>query len=209
MTNGGWELLPLRARDLFGVRLGARELDLLRRYVDRLASWSYRMNLMSAADRDHVVDRHVLDSLSLVGFLEGVRRVADFGAGAGFPGIPVAVVLSGTEVHLVEARRKRCTFLRHVARMLALQNVQVWEGRGERWTPNRPLEAVVGRGIRTDQLAALARRVLAPGGKLLVMRKRGGPESEVVGFTETETLGYRLPGGEDHEVAVYDPACFT
>jgi 16S rRNA (guanine527-N7)-methyltransferase len=161
------------------------------------------MNLLSKSDVHRIVDRHLLDSLSPVAFLGRCARVADFGAGAGFPGVPVAILAPEIQVHLVEARRKRCTFLRHVARTLGLSNVQVWEQRGEDWAPDRSLDATIGRALRPDLLAELSRRVLAPGGKLLIMGKRKTRRQLIDGFVELAKLDYRLPGGEEHEVVLY------
>lgn len=203
MSKGAWELLPARALDMFGLRLSPRELDLFRRYVDELVSWSPRMNLVSRSDVHRVVDRHLLDSLSPIAFLRRCAGMADFGAGAGFPGIPVAIVVPEMRVHLVEARRKRCTFLRHVARTLGLSNVQIWEQRGEDWTPDRPLDAAIGRALRPELLAELSRRVLAPRGKLLTMGKQKAHRQLIGGFVESAKLDYRLPGGEEHEVVLY------
>lgn len=203
MTRGAWEHLPARALDLFGLRLSSRELELFRRYVDELVSWSPRMNLLSRSDVHRIIDRHLLDSLSPVAFLGTCTQVADFGAGAGFPGVPLAIVAPAMQVHLVEARRKRCTFLRHVARTLGLSNIQVWEQRGEDWAPDRSLDATIGRALRPALLAELSRRVLAPGDKLLTMGKRKARRELIGGFVEVAKLDYRLPGGEEHEVVLY------
>jgi 16S rRNA (guanine527-N7)-methyltransferase len=204
MTKSAWQRLPAQALDLFELQLRARELDLFRRYLDELATWSVRVNLLASSSEEKIIERHLLDSLAGVRFLRGSQDVADFGAGAGFPGIPLAVAVAGVRVHLIESRRKRCSFLRHVVRTLRLENVRVWEQRGEEWTPDEAIDSAIGRGLRADVLAALSRRVLAPRGRLLVMRKQEVPEAWLDGFAEFTRLGYRLPGGERHEVAVFE-----
>ena len=204
MTKSAWQRLPAQALDLFQLQLRVRELDLFQRYLDELASWSARVNLLAACSEQEVIERHLLDSLAGIRFLHGRQGVADFGAGAGFPGIPIAVVVAGTRIHLIESRRKRCSFLRHVVRTLRLENVRVWEQRGEEWTPDGAIDAAIGRGLRADVLAALSRRILTPRGRLLVMRKQEAREAWLDGFTESTRLEYRLPGGEGHEVAVFD-----
>jgi 16S rRNA (guanine527-N7)-methyltransferase len=203
MTEGAWKLLPARALDMFGLRLSPGSVDLFRRYADELNSWAARMNLMSTSDLRRVVDRHILDSLSVVAPLKHCAEVVDFGAGAGFPGIPVAVVAPEMRMHLVESRRKRCTFLRHVARILGLANVRVWQERGEVWDPGRSMDAAVGRGLRTDLLVELSRRILAPAGQLLIMKKRKSSRPFVDAFTHSGSIEYSLPCGEEHEVAIY------
>jgi len=204
MSGSAWHRLPAHALDLFGLRLRPHELDLFRRYLSELASWSSRVNLLGACSEEEVIEHHLLDSLAAVRFLRGGEGVANFGAGAGFPGIPIAIVAPGSRVHLVESRRKRCSFLRHVVRTIRIENVRIWEQRGEGWAPDESIEVAIGRGLRADVLAALSRRVLMPGGKLLVMRKQGSRGFSLEGFVESASFRYRLPGGETHEVGVFD-----
>ena len=204
MTKSTWRHLPAQALDLFELQLRARELDLFQRYLGELAAWSARVNLLAACSEKEVIERHLLDSLAGVRFLRGSQGVADFGAGAGFPGIPIAVVAAGTRIHLIESRRKRCSFLRHVVRTLRLDNVRVWEQRGEEWAPDEAIDVAIGRGLRADVLAVLSRRILTPRGRLLVMRKQEAREVRLDGFAESTRLGYRLPGGEKHEIAAFD-----
>jgi 16S rRNA (guanine527-N7)-methyltransferase len=196
--------LPAHALDLFGLQLRRRELELFRRYLAELASWSARVNLLAACSEQEMIERHLLDSLAATRCLRGGEAVADFGAGAGFPGIPIAIVEPRIRIHLIESRRKRCSFLRHVVRTLRIANVRVWEERGENWAPEEPIGVTIGRGLRPEVLAALSRRVLAPEGKLLIMRKQGPRGTSLAGFAESECLSYRLPGGERHELGVFE-----
>ncbi|MGH7898752.1 MAG: 16S rRNA (guanine(527)-N(7))-methyltransferase RsmG, partial [Candidatus Binatia bacterium] len=159
-------------------------------------------NLISAASRQEIVDRHLLDSLAVLPLLGSARALADFGSGAGFPGLPLAVVKPDTDVHLIESRRRRANFLRHTVRTLELRNAFVHEMRAEKWRPEVGIEAALGRGIRVEALAKLARGVLAPSGALLVMSKVG-QHREIAGFVRDRALSYTLPGGERHEVSRY------
>jgi 16S rRNA (guanine527-N7)-methyltransferase len=202
MAQVAWNHLPDRARELFGIELNRVEREQLGQYVDLVWVWSKRANLISVCSRDEIVDRHVLDSIALFSFVREAAVVADFGSGAGFPGVPLAVLAPTTRFHLVESRRKRATFLRHVSRTLGLSNVEVYEGRGEEWTPDGPIDLTIGRAIRTDLLAELSLRVLASNGCLLVMRKRADRELRVGGFRYVDRVSYDLPGGERHEVVV-------
>jgi len=195
--------LPTHARELFGIELKSGELARFEKYLHLVEAWSSRMSLVSTSSRRHLVDRHLLDSLAPLRFVREAREAVDFGSGAGFPAIPLAVLAPGTRFHLVEARQKRATFLRHVTRALELANVRVWEGRGESWAPDQEMEVALGRAIRPDALADLGARVLAPAGLLVVMRKQRTKEPPPQGFTEAGRLAYRLPRGEQHEVAVF------
>jgi 16S rRNA (guanine527-N7)-methyltransferase len=202
MAQRAWDGLSELAHQLFGVDLNQVEREQFVRYLDLLWLWSRRTNLISARSPTEIVDRHVLDSIAPLRFVRQAAAVADFGSGAGFPAVPLAILAPATRFYLVESRRRRATFLRHAARMLGLGNVQIFEGRGEEWRPNEAVDLTIGRAIRTDLLAELSLPVLSSAGHLIVMRKRSACELRVGGFRETERVPYDLPGGEKHEIVV-------
>ena len=102
----------------------ANQLDSYTRLIRR---WSARMNLISAGDQQHLIEKHVRPSLALRPMVRTVPRstIWDVGSGAGFPGVPLAITLSESSFVLVESRRRRASFLREVVRQLELQRVQV------------------------------------------------------------------------------------
>jgi 16S rRNA (guanine527-N7)-methyltransferase len=92
----------------------------LETYVDVLLDWSQRQNLIGPSTIPTIWTRHVADSLQLLDLAPTAKVWADFGAGAGFPGIPVACTLAGQEgaaVHLVESIGKKANFLREAVRV--------------------------------------------------------------------------------------------
>jgi 16S rRNA (guanine527-N7)-methyltransferase len=92
----------------------------LETYVDVLLDWSQRQNLIGPSTIPTIWTRHVADSLQLIDLAPTAKVWADFGAGAGFPGIPIACVLAGQEgaaVHLVESIGKKANFLREAVRV--------------------------------------------------------------------------------------------
>lgn len=85
-------------------------------YADILSAWQARINLVSDASLADVWRRHLLDSAQLIGHIPpSARTLIDFGSGAGFPGLVLAM-LSGLEVTLVESNTRKAAFLREVAR---------------------------------------------------------------------------------------------
>ena len=125
------EALAAGAREL-GVPLDPERTALLCWFLEDLLRWSARMNLTALATPDEIVRVGILDSLTCLKLIPpGSRRVVDIGSGAGFPAIPLAVMLRGAEFTLVEASRKKVTFLRHIVRTLGLGQVRVWHGRAE------------------------------------------------------------------------------
>ncbi len=96
--------------------VSARRFDT---YVELLARWRKVTNLVSEATFANVWMRHLADSAQLLDFAPLARRWVDMGSGAGFPGMVIAILLAdveGAQVHCIESDRRKCAFLREVAR---------------------------------------------------------------------------------------------
>jgi 16S rRNA (guanine527-N7)-methyltransferase len=92
-------------------------LDRLRAYADLLAAWNKKINLVGKSTESDVWHRHMLDSAQLFPLLPpGAQALVDLGAGAGFPGLVLAI-MGVPEVHLVESDQRKCAFLREAARI--------------------------------------------------------------------------------------------
>lgn len=128
------EILTLIEQELaprFG--LSAAQCEQFARYYALLVDWNSRINLTAITEPQAVVEKHFLDSLLLlddVQFKEGDTLI-DVGTGAGFPGIPLAIVCPGLEVTLLDSLRKRVTFLETVCGELELSNVTAAHERAE------------------------------------------------------------------------------
>jgi 16S rRNA (guanine527-N7)-methyltransferase len=104
-----------KARALALINVSRETQTKLEAYVDLLLDWSQRQNLIGPSTIPTIWTRHVADSLQLLDHAPKAKVWADFGAGAGFPGIPIACVLAGEAVavvHLVESIGKKANFLR-------------------------------------------------------------------------------------------------
>lgn len=105
----------------------------LARFQGLLAEWNAVMNLVGPATIATYWNRHAWDSAQLLTFAPEARTWADLGAGAGLPGVVLAILLKdtpGAKVHLVESMAKRCRFLRVAADELALP-VEIHNARAE------------------------------------------------------------------------------
>jgi 16S rRNA (guanine527-N7)-methyltransferase len=114
----------------FRVILTDRQLTSVCDYIDLLLLWNQSVNLTSLDDPLEIVARHFGESMfsgSLLDFQSG--RLADVGAGAGFPGLPLKIAFPGLNVTLLESNTKKCAFLVEVVQRLALENVAVKRGR--------------------------------------------------------------------------------
>ena len=100
-----------------------RAIDRLEAYEQLIRRWNARGNLVSRGDLERLRDRHVLDSLNLLPRWKG--SLADVGSGAGFPGMPLAIVRPEASVTLIERSERKTQFLRQVVIELGLPNVDV------------------------------------------------------------------------------------
>jgi len=146
-------------------------------YSEMVRRWAQKVNLVSQEDLPSFSERHVLPALALRHIIQALphQRLLDVGSGAGLPGIPLAIALPSSEITLIESRRRRANFLRHVVRSLGLANVTVVCDRVEAWTPVHSFDIIMSRAV-TDlaSLALMASHCLHPAGLLLVTT---GPET--------------------------------
>jgi 16S rRNA (guanine527-N7)-methyltransferase len=146
---------------------------------------------------------HVLDSLTGLELpeLRDAERIADVGAGAGFPGLAIAAALPGAHVDLIEATRRKCEFMRSAAERVGIENARVICARAEEWGAARPpdggreeSDAVTARAVgRLSTLAELASPLLRDGGVLVAWKGRRDAEEEAEAAGAEEQLAMR-PG---------------
>lgn len=98
-------------------------IDKLLAYTELLKEWSGTYNLVAPGEREFLLARHILDSVSIARWLQG-DSLLDIGTGAGLPGLPLAIVHPGMQVSLMDGAGKKIRFIRHVVRSLGLSNVQ-------------------------------------------------------------------------------------
>ena len=156
----------------FGLDLDEAQAAKLTAHLDLVDEWGERMNLTAIRERSQQVTKHVLDSLSVAPWLKG-KRVADIGSGAGFPGIPLAIVRPDVHFALVESTGKKCRFLEHVRDTLGLTNVEVVQSRAEAYRPELRFDTVLARAVGpVVDLVKNAGPLVAGGGRLLAMKGR-------------------------------------
>jgi 16S rRNA (guanine527-N7)-methyltransferase len=139
-------------------------------YLDLLLKWNARTNLTAVRDPEEVVRRHFGESLFAAQHIGRPDTLLDFGSGAGFPGLPIALLLPETHVTLAESQNKKATFLREAVRTLQLQNVEVWAARAETMPASRQFHTVALRAVDNMEAALPAARArIAPGGQLAIL----------------------------------------
>jgi 16S rRNA (guanine527-N7)-methyltransferase len=177
-------------------------------YLGLLARWNRTYNLTAIRDPREMVARHLLDSLAMHAFLDGLDTLADLGAGAGLPGIPLAIARPSLQVTLVESNGKKARFMREAVRTLGLTDVRVAESRIEALDEPGQYAAITARALATLPLIVeLGGHLLGPGGQLLAM-KGVYPADEIAalpaGWALQASHTLRVPGleAERHLVVV-------
>lgn len=182
-----------------GVALAAAQLGQFEQYLAELQKWNRKINLTGASTIQDLITKHVLDSLAGLKVLEDLppgTRVADLGAGAGFPGLPIKLARPDLSVTLIEPREKRAAFLTTVGALLALQNLTIVEAALSRAHPRPDLAGrfgcVVMRAVSEPREARLlASPLLAEGGRIVIWVSE--QQGEHLG-REFTIHRYRLPG---------------
>lgn len=181
-----------------GFELSQPQLESFQLYYEELVQWNERVNLTAIKDYEEVQTRHFLDSLTVALFLDDIPcPVLDLGTGAGFPGIPVRILLPNIRLSLLESTAKKAAFLNHLVDRLGLDGVEVVTGRAEQLAHDasyrEQFAVVLSRGVaRLDTLAELALPFCLCGGRL-VAQKKGDIDAEVDAASPViDILGGRL-----------------
>lgn len=161
--------------DALGIGLSPGQTDLLTAHAQALQLWNAKMNLTAITDIRLVAYKHFVDALAAAQFLDRPSRVMDIGSGAGFPAVPMKVLCPDMDVTMVDAVRKKVSFLNHVVRTLKLDNIRAVHARVEGLARDdmhcRIYDAVTARGFADlGKLADLAGPILAPGGRIYALK---------------------------------------
>lgn len=147
----------------------------------------------AVTDRADILRDHLADSLVglAVPEVRDAARIADLGAGAGFPGLPLAIALPAAHVSLVESNGRKCEFITRAARACALGNATAIHARVESWTGGvQTCDLVTARALAPlGVVAEYAAPLLRMGGALVAWRGRRDPEDEAAGARAAAELG--------------------
>jgi 16S rRNA (guanine527-N7)-methyltransferase len=173
-------------------------------YIDLLCKWNRAYNLTAERESGQILYRHVLDSLSVLPFVQP-GDCLDVGSGAGLPGLILALARPANRWLLLDSNGKKVRFLEQAIMELDCSNAEAVQGRLETFNAARQFSTVVSRALGSLEEFSGASRLLADGGVLLGM-KGPDPEREVTAALrqrmQVEIRPLAVPGAESPRTLV-------
>lgn len=181
-----WEAIILKGVAPFGLRITKEQIRLFYLHALELMQWSRKINLTAITEHNEIAIKHFVDSIAPLPYLPPMKNVLDVGSGGGFPGIPLKVIHPEIELTLVDAVRKKTSFMQHVIRKLKLNKAKAVHSRVENFRDQGgafvPYDTIVCRAF--SDLSLIIPKVLpllTPGGEVVVWKGRT-PEKEINKF---------------------------
>ena len=203
-----------------GYPLTDRQKEQYERYFELLVEWNEKINLTAITEKDEVYLKHFYDSIApiLQGLIENQPiRLLDIGAGAGFPSLPMKILLPELDVTIIDSLNKRINFLHLLAEELGLSGVHFYHGRAEDFAQDKAFRAqfdiVTARAVaRMQVLSELTIPYLKVGGRLLALKASNAPEELEEAknalnllFSKVEdNLQYELPNGDPRYITLVE-----
>lgn len=202
------KLLTKGLRQL-GLTLTELQQQLLLDYVGLLHKWNRAYNLTAVREPQAMVERHLLDSLSVVAYVEG-QQIADVGTGPGLPGIVLAIVYPDKQFTLMDSNGKKTRFLQQAKLELGLANIEIYNGRVEAFDSQKQFDTVISRAFASLNDMLIWTRSLCRADGVFLAMKGVYPEQELTempeGFELVEAHRLQVPScnGERHLMVLRD-----
>ncbi len=119
------------------IEINDRQISNFYNYMNLLLEWNEKINLTAITEQNEIILKHFVDSLTIMDYIDEHEKVVDIGTGAGFPGIPLAIMKSFNDFTLVDSLNKRINFLDEVKAKLDLENVNTLHIRAEEFGRNK------------------------------------------------------------------------
>lgn len=214
MDTKEWKTLVKSGLDSYGLNIEENEAELLFAHSAEMLKWNRTTNLTSIKTPEEVALKHVVDSCIPAKYCRDISTLLDIGTGAGFPGIPLKILLPDLRVTLVETVRKKVSFLKHVIRLTGLKGIEAVQGRAEKLSHEPDYcgryDAVICRAFTAlDSFVNMAVPYIKEDGVIFAMKGRDAEqESELLSLVNTrlgngrqisasdlvtEQISYRLP----------------
>lgn len=185
-----WSNLLINQAKAIGIDLDHTQNCLFSTHAIELIKWTQKINITTITDPIEVASNHFLDSLVPGRFIPPGAVMLDIGSGGGFPGIPLKVLLPELSVTLIDASRKKVSFLKHIIRTLNLDNIEALHIRAEDLAIHpsyiNRFDVIISRAMSSlDFFVRLALPLLADGGVIIALKGE-------VDKTELDDLRYNV-----------------
>ncbi|HEX2981059.1 MAG TPA: 16S rRNA (guanine(527)-N(7))-methyltransferase RsmG [Anaerolineaceae bacterium] len=193
------EKLQREALKMLGIQLTRRQIDALVCFEHELIEWNSRFNLTAIREPEGIRTKHFLDSLTCLLAMRDAppAHLIDVGTGAGFPGIPLKIVMPTMRLTLVESVGKKAEFCRHMVERLALSGVEVVQARaeevGQMAAHREQYDWAVARAVATlPVLLEYLIPLVKVNGRVLAQKGESGPAEAHASDRALKLLGGRL-----------------
>jgi 16S rRNA (guanine527-N7)-methyltransferase len=178
------------------IAVSEQQVKQLLAFIGLIEKWNKTYNLTAIKNRLEMVKLHLLDSLTVLPYLEG-QRIVDIGTGAGLPGIPLAICLPQVSFTLLDGNAKKTRFVQQAVLELKLNNVEIIHSRAEDYQPENLFSTVLTRAFaELPAIIESTRHLLTEDGTMLAM-KGHCTKAELAQVTAKKTIiPVHIPGVE-------------
>ena len=120
-----------------GIELSENQIDKFYKYMNLLLEWNEKINLTAIVDKDEIILKHFIDSITISKYIPSGTKIIDIGTGAGFPGIPLNIIRDDVDIVLLDSLQKRINFLDIVIKELDLKKIDTVHSRVEELAKNK------------------------------------------------------------------------
>jgi 16S rRNA (guanine527-N7)-methyltransferase len=172
-----------------------KQVDSFLIYLSELRKWNRAYNLTSLKTDKEIIIKHFLDSLLFLKVLpDDVHSAADVGSGAGFPGVPVKIMMPDIKMFLIEPTQKKAQFLKHIKRALDLPGIEIMDKRIEEVEGLRVDVAMTRALFTVGDFIKQAERILGENGVLILNKgPKVGDELKGLDMTRIDVRDFQLP----------------
>ena len=155
------------------IDLSNEEIEQFYSYMNLLLEWNEKINLTSITEKNDIILKHFIDSMSALKYIDEDCKLIDVGTGAGFPGIPIGILKQKTKITLLDSLNKRIIFLNEVIKKLDLKNICAIHNRAEDFGRENKEKYDIGISRAVASLPTLVEYIIPPvrvGGKCICMK---------------------------------------
>ncbi|MBW2564986.1 MAG: 16S rRNA (guanine(527)-N(7))-methyltransferase RsmG [Deltaproteobacteria bacterium] len=170
-----WKKLVEKGAGNLNIHIDRKKTDQFSIHATELIKWNQKINLTTITDPVEVAVKHFLDSIAPVRVMPLCGRMLDIGSGGGFPGIPLKILIPSLSVTLIDASRKKVSFLKHIIRNIKLIEIDARQIRAEELAKEKPamncFDVIICRAFsRLDKIILKALPLLAKDGIIIAMK---------------------------------------